>query len=194
MKIPAWLGYVRARKEFTVKLLSTFFFLYLLFMRATPTAYGSSQARGRIRAAAAAHITATETQIWAESVTYTTAQGNAGSLTCWARPGIEPAYSWILVRFFSAEPRGELCGWNIFTEFDRGWVWQHCESQNSSSWSKGLSVDGNQYNLRLGYIRRLILWTLMTQTLPVWQAETEVSDLSRTLREHFSGRHYFPGL
>ena len=30
---------------------------------------------------------------------YTTAHGNAGSLTHWARPGIKPASSWILVRF-----------------------------------------------------------------------------------------------
>ena len=33
-------------------------------------------------------------QIWAVSVTYTTAYGNAGSLTHKARPGIEPATSW----------------------------------------------------------------------------------------------------
>ena len=32
------------------------------------------------------------------SVTYTIAHGNAGSLTHWKRPGIEPASSWILVR------------------------------------------------------------------------------------------------
>ena len=38
-------------------------------------------------------------QIWAASVTYTTAYGNARSLTHWARPGIEPASSWFLVRF-----------------------------------------------------------------------------------------------
>ena len=38
--------------------------------------------------------------IWAASVTYTTAHGNAGSLIHWARPGIEPASSsWMLVRF-----------------------------------------------------------------------------------------------
>ena len=40
--------------------------------------------------------------------TYTTAHGNALSLTHWARPGTEPASSWILVRFVSAEPRQEL--------------------------------------------------------------------------------------
>ena len=38
-------------------------------------------------------------QIWAASVTYTTAQGNARSLTHWMRPGIKPVSSWMLVRF-----------------------------------------------------------------------------------------------
>ena len=42
------------------------------------------------------------------SVTYTTAQGNAGSLTHWVRAGIEPASSWILVGFITTEPRWEL--------------------------------------------------------------------------------------
>ena len=40
-------------------------------------------------------------RIQAESATYTTAHGNAGSLTHWARPGIEPATSWFLVRFIN---------------------------------------------------------------------------------------------
>ena len=35
------------------------------------------------------------------SVTYTTARGNARSLTHWARPGIEPATSWFLVGFIN---------------------------------------------------------------------------------------------
>ena len=47
-------------------------------------------------------------RIRAMSATYTTAHGNAGSLTPWARPGIEPASSWILVRFVSSEPQWEL--------------------------------------------------------------------------------------
>ena len=42
------------------------------------------------------------------SVTYTTAHGNAGSLTHWARPGIEPATSWFLVGFVSAVQWWEL--------------------------------------------------------------------------------------
>ena len=42
------------------------------------------------------------------SLTYTTAHCNTGSLTHWARPGIEPSSSWIQVRFISAEPWQEL--------------------------------------------------------------------------------------
>jgi len=46
--------------------------------------------------------------IWATSANYTTSHSNAGSLTHWVRPGIEPATSWFLVRFVSAEPQWEL--------------------------------------------------------------------------------------
>ena len=55
-----------------------FVFSFFLF-RATPAAYGSSQAR-----------------VWigATTTTCTTACSNTGSLTHWARPGIEPTSSW----------------------------------------------------------------------------------------------------
>ena len=46
-------------------------------------------------------------QIWAESATYSTAHGNFRSPTCWARPGIAPKSSWILVGFISAAPQWE---------------------------------------------------------------------------------------
>ena len=39
------------------------------------------------------------------SASYTTAHSNAGSLTRWARLGMEPASSWILIRFISPEPQ-----------------------------------------------------------------------------------------
>jgi len=42
------------------------------------------------------------------SATSTTAHSNAGSLTHEARPGIEPATAWMLVRFITAEPQREL--------------------------------------------------------------------------------------
>ena len=44
------------------------------------------------------------------SANYTTAHGNAGSLTHRERPGTEPASLWILVGFITAEPQGSsLC-------------------------------------------------------------------------------------
>ena len=71
----------------------SFFFLSCLF-RAVLMAYGSSQARGRIRAAAAADLQHSHS--------------NAGSFTHRARPGLEPASSWIRVVFVTTEPQREL--------------------------------------------------------------------------------------
>jgi len=42
------------------------------------------------------------------SATYTTAHSNTGSFTHWARPGMEPATSWFLVRFVSTVAQQEL--------------------------------------------------------------------------------------
>ena len=69
------------------------FFFLLFFFSSAPVAYGDSQARGWIGAAAAGlHHS----------------HSNAGSLTHWARPGIEPTSSWMIVRFSSPEPQQEL--------------------------------------------------------------------------------------
>ena len=64
-----------------------------IFLRALPTAYGSSWLRGRIRAAAA-------------SLHHS--YSNSESLTHWTRSGIKPQSSWILVGFIPAEPQWEL--------------------------------------------------------------------------------------
>ena len=48
-------------------------------------------------------------QIWATSATYTTAHCNAGSLTHWVRPEIQPMSSWLLVRFVTPEPQWNSC-------------------------------------------------------------------------------------
>ena len=84
-------------------------FLFLLlcvylfcFFRATPMAYGSSQARDQIRAVAAS-LHHSKHGIQAMTTTYTTTHGNARSLTHYVRPGIKPTSSWILVRFITAE-------------------------------------------------------------------------------------------
>ena len=87
-----------------------FFFISFLLFRAAPIAYGGSQARGLIRAVAAGlhHSQPLQRQIQATSATYTTAHINAGSLTHWGRPGMEPATSWFLVGLISTEPRWKL--------------------------------------------------------------------------------------
>ena len=93
--------------HFLDPLILLFYFILLFFclFRAAPVAYGSSQARGRIRAAASSlHHSRSN----AMSVTYTTAHGRARSFTCWVGPGIEPAASGILFGFVIAEIQGEL--------------------------------------------------------------------------------------
>ena len=85
--------------------LSFFLFFVFCLFRTTPVAYGGSQARGLIGAVAASqHHSHSNTGIRAMSVTYTTAHGNARSLTHWARPGIKPTNSCFLVGFVSAAP------------------------------------------------------------------------------------------
>ena len=70
-----------------------YLFIYFCFFRSVPSAYGDCRARGPIGATAA-------------SLRHS--HSNAGSLTHSAKPGIEPAISWFLVRFVSAAPRQEL--------------------------------------------------------------------------------------
>ena len=83
--------------------------LFFLLFRAAPMAYGSSQAKGSNRSCSCRPTPGTQQRgIRAASATYTTVHGNAGSLTHWARPGIEPSTSWFLVRFDVSAPRREL--------------------------------------------------------------------------------------
>ena len=54
-------------------------------------------------------------RIQAMSVTYTTAHSNASSLTYWARPGIKPASSWMLVRLVNLWATvGTPCLYSVF--------------------------------------------------------------------------------
>ena len=75
-------------------------FIFWLF-RATRVAYGSSQGKGKIRAIAAGlHHS----------------HSNTRSLTHWARPGVKPVPSWIIVGFITTEPWWELLGlWLILS-------------------------------------------------------------------------------
>ena len=70
-----------------------FMYLFICFFRATLTVCGSSQTRGRIGATAAG---------------LHRSHSNTGSLTHWARPGIEPTSSWILLSLLTTEPWREL--------------------------------------------------------------------------------------
>ena len=79
---------------------SQFFFLSFSLFRAAPAAYGGSQAPNQSRS----HRPTPQPQqhgIQAMTATFSTAHGNASSLTHWARPGMEPASSWMPVRFIN---------------------------------------------------------------------------------------------
>ena len=78
--------------------------LWLLFFRATLTEYGGTQARGRMELQVPAYTTATAMPDMSSIYD----QGNARSLTHWARPGIKHATSSFLVEFVSFVPWREL--------------------------------------------------------------------------------------
>ena len=94
--LPLLTSQSESTERFTWELLEKYchdFFLFFFLLSRAPAAYGSSQARGWIGAAASglhhSHC-------------------NTGSLTHWVRPGIEPASSLLLVRFIMAESQWEL--------------------------------------------------------------------------------------
>ena len=76
-----------------------FFFFFFCLFRAVPATYGSSQARGPIRYEPPPMPQSQQCQIQDTSATYTTAHGNARSLTHYERLGIKLEFSWILVGF-----------------------------------------------------------------------------------------------
>ena len=82
------------------------FFFFLCLFRATSMVYGNSQARGRIGATAAGLCHSHNNMSRVCDLHHSSC--NAGSLTHWTRPGIEPASSWILVGCISAALQQEL--------------------------------------------------------------------------------------
>ena len=84
-------------------LLFVLFFVFCLF-RATPVAYGGSQARGCIGAVAADLLHS---------------HSNARSLTHWAKPGSGPASLGMVVRFVYTEPQWKppfsFCNFHVFS-------------------------------------------------------------------------------
>ena len=87
--------------------------IYLfVFLGLCPWWSEGSQARYRIRAVVAglchSHSQPQQHRIWAASTICTTVHINTRSLTHWVTPWIEPASSWMVVRFASAEPQQEF--------------------------------------------------------------------------------------
>ena len=76
-----------------------FFFFLFSFLRLAPAAFGSTQARGWIKATSTG-LYHSQSNVWSEPfLQLHHNSGNTRSLTHWVRPGIEPTYSWILVMF-----------------------------------------------------------------------------------------------
>ena len=82
-----------------------FWFCFCFAFRVTPTTYGSYQAKGWIRdvAVGLCHSHSNVGSVGSEPHLWPTPQltSNAGSLTFWVRPGIEPESWWIPVRFLN---------------------------------------------------------------------------------------------
>ena len=93
-------------------------------------------------------------QIRSESVTYTTAHGNTGSLTHSVRPGIKPPSSWILVGFVTTEPQWELLYSSI-------WKWI-TNSRPQSRQGKEL----NSIFCKGGNISPYIIWNCFLKLCP----------------------------
>ena len=122
-----------------------FFVVVVAISWAAPAAYGGSQARGLIRAAATSirqsHSNAgseprlqptpqpQQHTIQAACVTYTTAHGNTGSLNPWVRPGIEAATSWFPVGFVSTAPWQELPSFLIIHLNDYNLIFKYIDKQ-----------------------------------------------------------------
>ena len=78
-----------------------FSFFFFCFLRAISVASGGSRARGPIRATAAS-LHHSHSNMGSKLCLWPTPQLKAcGALIHWARPGIEPKSSWILVKFLT---------------------------------------------------------------------------------------------
>ena len=106
-EVELWVSWAIAKMTEYVKRSFTYFLFSFTFI-ATPVAYGRSQARGWIGAAAEAYAIATATQDLSRIGVL-----HHSSWQCWVlnplnKAGVEHASSWILVEFVSSEPQGEF--------------------------------------------------------------------------------------
>ena len=106
------------------------FFFFPAFSRAASMAYGGSQAKGLTRRCSL-WPEPQQCQICSEFVTYTTAQGNAGSLTHWVRAR-DQTHNLMVPKSDSltTEPRWELLKWL------RTWVLKY----KINTWELGPSI------------------------------------------------------
>ena len=142
---------------YNYKIRTNFLCLFLL-LRAAPVAYRSSQARGRIGAAAANFATATARQDLTQVCDLHThiLDCKAEYLTHWAKTGMEPTTSWIL---FPCIPHWPTMGtsWKEILHCykmreglkERSCLWQH--------WNYGKSIN-------FGF-RRMEMWILALSLL-----------------------------
>ena len=92
------------RTEWTKPETNSSFFFFLVFCLLLGCSCGIWRFPGWGSKQSCSHWCMPEPQqrrIRAASATFTTAHSNAGSLTHWPRPGIEPATSWFLVGFIN---------------------------------------------------------------------------------------------
>ena len=96
---------------------SFYLFIYFVFclFRATPIAYGASQARGLIRATAAS-LCQSYSQLHLQLTPQLTAMPDLKPTE--ARPGVEPATSWFLAGFVSTAPRRELLLQSFYEDYN----------------------------------------------------------------------------
>ena len=119
MGITANNGYLCLYPKFSFSFLFFFFFfLSFCLFRATPAAYGGSLAGGLIGATAAGlHHSHSNTRSKLHLRPTPQLKATLHPQTHWARPGIKPETSWLLVRFISTAPRWELVSYHFFFSF-----------------------------------------------------------------------------
>ena len=118
---PVWLSRNDSIHEVHIQIFTDCHFFFLFLFRAAPAAHGSFQARGGIGAAATG-LPHSHSNARSKSATYTTTHSNAGSLTHWSSPGIEPASSWILVRFITSWAAMRTSDTVILIGFPLSWM------------------------------------------------------------------------
>ena len=104
-EVERMLNYLNAKRpspKHIILIIIIIFFGLFAFSRATPAAYGGSQARGQIGTAADS-LHHSHSNAESEPHLQPTPQ-----LSHWARPGVESVSSWVLVGFAAAEPAQEL--------------------------------------------------------------------------------------